>query len=96
LGPIYVLVTLIDDLSTTDHPTESCLPSSYMIPMPIDPTMHIDDGEAILVYMWDKNLHEWADPEVAYWDSGSWIVAGQPVDWPTHWLPLPKPLNKLF
>jgi hypothetical protein len=61
-----------------------------MTPKPITAEISIKDGEAILVYMWDAALQEWAEPEVAYWDGEFWIVAGCCVDWPTHWLPLPE------
>lgn len=59
-------------------------------PIPITPDICVDNGQARLVYFHSTSLDGWSYPEVACWEGNEWVVAGKPVDWPTHWLPLPN------
>jgi PAS domain S-box-containing protein len=58
-------------------------------PQPITPAICENDRPSVLVYF-DDTSGGFGEPEVAHWHNGAWFVAGQPVDWPTHYLPLPN------
>lgn len=59
------------------------------LPQPITPAICENDRPSVLVYF-DDMSGGFGEPEVGHWYDGAWFVAGQPVDWPTHYLPLPN------